>query len=106
MLILIIAAVFAASTALDYAAIKNKIAIQNRDTHSAARWAIAMYLIGLIGLFGVIEYSWWLAVPECAGVYLGTWLALRDSKENDFPRAQILQSSDRTARFTANGTSL
>lgn len=68
---------FFAAAALDYADAKNKLAVQARDPHRAARWSIAMYLIGLIGFFGIIGYSFWLVIPECLGLYAGSWFALR-----------------------------
>ena len=72
-------ATFFAAAGLDYADAKNKIAVQARDAHRAARWSIAMYLIGLVGFFGIIAYSAWLIIPECAGLYAGSWFALRNA---------------------------
>jgi hypothetical protein len=60
----------------DYADSRNTIAVANGDAHTAARWSVAMYLIGLIGFYAVLRVSWWLAIPECLGLYAGSWIAV------------------------------
>lgn len=46
-----------------------------RDRASIA--SVAIWLVGSLGLFGVVEVGWWLLIPEGIGFYLGTRLALR-----------------------------
>lgn len=43
----------------------------------AARCSVAMWLVGVVGLVAVVEYGWWLLLPEGAGLYFGTRLALQ-----------------------------
>lgn len=53
------------------------------DTHAstarerAARSSVAMWLVGVVALVTVVEVGWWVLVPEGAGLYVGTRLALR-----------------------------
>ncbi len=43
----------------------------------AARCSVAMWLVGVAGLIACVEISWYLILPEGAGLYIGTKLALR-----------------------------
>lgn len=43
----------------------------------AARSSVAMWLVGVIALATIIEVGWWVLVPEGAGLYVGTKLAMR-----------------------------
>ena len=43
----------------------------------AARSSSAMGLVGIIALASVVEVGWWVLLPEIAGLYVGTKLALR-----------------------------
>lgn len=36
-----------------------------------------MYAIGCVGFFAVLDVSWWLMIPEVAGLYVGSLLAVR-----------------------------
>lgn len=69
--------VFCAAAALDVATVRYYQAVQVKRKHAAARWSIAMYAIGAIGFVSVVQVSLWLMVPECLGLYAGTWLAMR-----------------------------
>lgn len=50
---------------------------RERASKRAARTSVAIWLVGSLGLFGVVEVGWWLLIPEGVGFYLGTRLALR-----------------------------
>lgn len=76
MIVLLAIGVFVGAVAIDYADSKNTLAVANRDAHGAARWSVMMYVIGLVGFFAVLEVSWWLAIPTCAGLYTGSWWAV------------------------------
>lgn len=79
--------VFFGAFALDYADAKNKLAVQERRAHAAARWSITMYLVGMVGFMAVLRVSMWLVIPECLGLYAGSWLAVRKHAGcNDRPR--------------------
>lgn len=43
----------------------------------AARSSVAMWIVGVIALVTVVELGWWVLVPEGAGLYVGTKLAMR-----------------------------
>jgi hypothetical protein len=43
----------------------------------AARSSVAMWLVGVVALVTVLEVGWWTIVPEGAGLYFGTKLAMR-----------------------------
>lgn len=77
MMVLLALGVFVGAVAIDYADSKNTIAVASGDAHGAARWSVTMYLIGLVGFFAVLRISPWLAIPECAGLYTGSWIAVR-----------------------------
>lgn len=53
------------------------------DTHAAtaretaARSSVAMWLVSVIALVTVVEVGWWVLLPEGAGLYVGTKLAMR-----------------------------
>jgi hypothetical protein len=73
-------AVFLASAALDYVEAYYVRAVGDADPHRAARMSVLMYVISLVGFFSILSYSWWLLVPECAGLYFGSILAVRRQK--------------------------
>jgi len=43
----------------------------------AARSSVMMWLVGVVALVTVVEIGWWVLLPEGAGLYVGTKLALR-----------------------------
>ncbi len=43
----------------------------------AARSSVAMWLVGVLALITVVEVGWWTLIPEGAGLYVGTKLAMR-----------------------------
>ena len=45
--------------------------------HRAAIYSVLMYIIGCIGFFSVLSYSWWLMLPELGGLYCGSVYAIR-----------------------------
>lgn len=53
------------------------------DSHAAtareraARSSVLMWLVGVVALVTVVEVGWWMLLPEGAGLYVGTKLALR-----------------------------
>ena len=53
------------------------IGATERARHDAARFSVLMWLVGCVGLVCVVEVGWWVLLPEGAGLYLGTMLALR-----------------------------
>ncbi len=73
-------AVFFASAALDYIEAYYVKAVGDLNPHRAAQMSVLMYGISLIGFFSVLAYSWWLLIPECAGLYFGSVAAIKHQK--------------------------
>lgn len=48
-----------------------------RARERAARSSVAMWLVSVIALVTVVEVGWWVLIPEGAGLYVGTRLAMR-----------------------------
>jgi len=69
-------AVFASSVIFDFADSANTQAVTDLRPHAAARWSVTMYVIGLVGFYGLVQVSWWLAIPEVLGLYVGSWIAV------------------------------
>lgn len=74
--------VFFGALVLDYADARNTQAVAERRPHAAARWSVTMYVVGMIGFFSVLKVSLWLVIPECLGLYVGSWLAARRPLRN------------------------
>ncbi len=47
------------------------------DRETAARSSVAMWFVSVVALVTVVEVGWWVLIPEGAGLYVGTKLALR-----------------------------
>lgn len=83
MIALLALAVFASAVLLDYADTRNTQAVTEGRAHAAARWSVAMYLVGCVGFFSVIQVSPLLAIPEVAGLYVGSLLAVRRNRSGE-----------------------
>lgn len=70
-------AVFLASALLDAIEAYYVRSVADGKPERAAILSVAMYVIGCVGFFSVLEYSWWLMIPECAGLYFGSVLAVK-----------------------------
>lgn len=90
-------AVFAASYAYDFAYTRFQVAVNNRESTKAGRWSVATYLIGLVGMAGVLKYSYWLIIPEVLGMYFGTKRAV--STADPIPVMYVVQSGDESVRM-------
>jgi inner membrane protein involved in colicin E2 resistance len=80
-------AVFIAAAAIDYVEAFYVRAVADGRAHRAALYSVLMYVIGCVGFFAVLEVSWWLMVPECAGLWVGSELAVRRQNQGQLPRA-------------------
>lgn len=67
---------FVAAAAGDYVEAYLTRATVELRPHRVARLSVAMYAIGCIGWFTTIKVSLWFMIPEVAGLYLGSWLAI------------------------------
>jgi hypothetical protein len=70
-------AVFVAGAALDALEAYYVRAVADAAPHRAATFSVLMYGIGCVGYFAALEVSYWLLVPEVAGLYVGSALAIR-----------------------------
>lgn len=77
MTVLLAIAIFVSAVGLDYADTSNTRAVAEGRAHAAARWSVVMYVLSCIGFFSVVKIAWWLALPEVAGLYTGSVLAMR-----------------------------
>ena len=77
MMVLLAVAIFCSAVVLDFADTNNTRAVAEGRAHAAARWSVVMYVLGCVGFFSVIKIAWWLAIPEAAGLYTGSLLAMR-----------------------------
>lgn len=69
--------VFTSATPTDYAVVRNQEAVAASARLRAGSWSVAVYLVWMFGTLVVVDASWWYALPECAGLLAGNWLALR-----------------------------
>ena len=69
--------VFVAAAALDFAYVRYQQHVSARRAARAGAWSAAVYLIGSVGFLAVVQASRWYMIPECAGLYVGTLIALR-----------------------------
>lgn len=72
----LVPSVFFAAAMLDVATVRYYVSVGNKQRHRAACWSVVMAAISSFGLLSVVEVSWWLLVPEFAGLYAGTWIAV------------------------------
>jgi hypothetical protein len=76
-IVLLAIAVFLAAAALDALEAYYVRSVADASPHRAAMFSVGMYAIGCVGFFAVLQVSWWLMVPEVAGLYCGSVLAIR-----------------------------
>lgn len=73
--------VFLAALALDYAAARYQRAVSARQPGAAACFSVAMCLLSSVALLALVEVSRWMLVPECLGLWAGTYLGVLRSGE-------------------------
>lgn len=69
---------FFAAMASDYLETRYVRAVHAKRPREAAACSVAMWCIGVAGLLSVLEVSYWVLLPEVAGLWIGTQLAMRD----------------------------
>ena len=68
--------VFLAALVYDVACSRYLAAVSVLDPARAAAWSAMTYVIGLVGLVGVLRASAWLALPEVLGLAVGTFVGV------------------------------
>jgi hypothetical protein len=69
-------AVFASAAAYDWANAHYVAAAAEGRPLATANWSAITAAVGLVSLLGILRVSPWLAVPEIAGFYVGTYAAV------------------------------
>lgn len=75
--------VFVSAIALDYADTSNTRAVASGHRYAAALWSVTMALLGSVGVYSVVQYSWWYLVPELCGLFIGSLWAMSHTKEEE-----------------------
>lgn len=70
-------ACFVAAFALDAIEAVYVKAVGDGRAALGAACSIGMYIIGCVGFFSILAYSWWLMVPEVLGLACGSVWAIR-----------------------------
>lgn len=68
--------VFVSAAAYDWAVARYVSAAANGDALRAASWSALTGVLGLVGLLGILDASAWLAAPEVAGFFAGTYFGV------------------------------
>jgi hypothetical protein len=76
-LLLLGAAVFATAFVYDWVNVRFLQAVSQRNPASASFWSAATALIGLIGLAGILKYSYWLIIPDILGIAAGAYFGVK-----------------------------
>ncbi len=61
----------------DYVETLHIVAVHEWRPKTAACYSIAMWAISLVGIYIMLEVSWWLILPEGFGLWCGTILAMK-----------------------------
>ena len=69
--------VFVSSAAIDYAHTRYAYARDAGRAVAASNWSVAQWLAATIGFIVAVKISVWLLPCEAAGLWLGSWLAIR-----------------------------
>lgn len=87
-------AVFVSATVYDFVFARYLQANEAGRAVAAGNWSVTTYLVGIIGLSAVLQASLWFIIPECLGLWLGTYLGVKlKEADPDFPRARIVPKS-------------
>lgn len=70
--------VFGLALASDFLQTRYVMAVQKKAKERAARYSVAIWLVGVAGLIAVIKVGWVVLPGEALGLYIGTRLALKD----------------------------
>lgn len=69
--------VFASSTLIDFAHARCVVAIGDAAAHRASRWSVLQWGGATVGFLVAVKVTLWALPFEAAGLYLGTFLAVR-----------------------------
>ncbi len=60
-------------------------AVSDGRAELGAVCSIGMYVIGCVGFFSILAYSWWLMIPEVLGLGCGSVYAIRRQARGSRP---------------------
>lgn len=76
---------FIIAFALDYADTQHKLAVEARGLVMPGVWSVAMYLMGIVGTWAVLDYSFALVIPTACGLFTGSVVAMRRARKAKTP---------------------
>lgn len=82
-LVIIGVVVFCLTAALDVVQAYWLRAYNARQAGRAAALSVLEYAIGCFSFFAFVEHSWWLVLPEVAGLVVGSLFAIRRIARSD-----------------------
>lgn len=75
------AVVFLCALSVDFAHARYVVAVGARRGARAAAWSLAAWAASVACLYVAVRVSWWMLVPEGAGLFAGTFLSVRSVDE-------------------------
>ena len=75
--------VFFCAAAYDFAYGQYMSSNARRKSIRAGNWSVATYLIGLVGMGSVLQYSHWFIIAECLGLWVGSVVSTELEKIRD-----------------------
>jgi hypothetical protein len=79
---LLVLVVFMSAAAIDYVEAYYVRAVADGAAERAAALSLAMYGGSLVGWVVIIKVSLWLLIPEGAGFFVGTYIAVRRQRRH------------------------
>lgn len=74
---LIALGVFVSALLIEACDTANVLAVAQGRPVAAAIASVIMYALGLIGFVAFVEVSWWMAIPEVAGLATGAYVSVK-----------------------------
>lgn len=75
--------VFLSTLALDVIQAFSFEAYQRRDANTTTILSVVEYAIGVFAFYAFVTHSWWLVVPELAGLVVGSQVSVRYLKARE-----------------------
>lgn len=69
--------VFLSTAAIDAVQAYWLRAFNQGNANRAAALSVLEYAIGCLCFYAFVEQSWWLIIPECAGLWVGSQISVR-----------------------------
>ncbi len=79
MIVLLGIVVFFSAMGIDWANTRYVMEVARGRAHKAAFWSVMQWTSSLVGFLIAVKLTLWLLPVECAGLYVGTWLSMRNA---------------------------